>query len=411
MVSVMRELTIKIPNVSESLEDKLEDLILGGAFWPDEALAPERRLAVEFDVSRTSIRNALKNLTGKGLLSIRNRKYHVTNVLDDLLCPELAKIAQEAPQALMEYWLLLFCDAVNLARRKARNSDKTKLLAAVRNLKQRVVAEKVSDASVAFEHLTRVVFDSCYNFFLSQTHHALFEVAGPLFTVCIEELCAQLNAEGRKFDDLDAVADYRADFDVWFSLLAVDLCDFGRASVVTREAWESSDPKKLIEVVLRHNVALEAIYELRLITETHAADFAARCITVDGALLLRQHLERMTVAVDTAPEAYSDLDTELHELIACNAQNPVFPVIDRTFAPVFSRTTNHWLQQHLQIQSDQSMIHHQHTEIVAEICEKHPERAKSAMKEHLAYVLRNLRYLREQDYLHEIATARRLLAH
>jgi DNA-binding FadR family transcriptional regulator len=48
-------------------------------------------------------------------------------------------------------------------------------------------------------------------------------------------------------------------------------------------------------------------------------------------------------------------------------------------------------------------------QIVEAITERNKTYAQNAMDEHLAYVLRNLRFLREQERLKEIATARQLL--
>ncbi|MEM8794837.1 MAG: FCD domain-containing protein [Pseudomonadota bacterium] len=403
----MRTLSIKIPNVSESLETKLEALIMGGAFWPDQPLVSERKLAEEFNVSRTSLRAALANLCDSGLLHLMKR-HHVTNVMADLLGPGLSDVAESSPRHILDYWTILFHETVLLARKKARTSDKVQIKKHCRELKKCIVGDAKNEAVSAFERLTRAVFDSCYNFFLSQTHHAFYSVSFPLFEKSIANLCDLAADDIRILEQIDAIAELEFDIETWRGLLDRGFV----AEDVDLPALKTNGVTagKIIEATLRHPVAFESVYELRLISETHAAFQAASNATEEQKTSLNAHLENMTLLADMASADYSKLDTELHRLIALSSQNPVFAVIDAALAPIFSQTTNQWLARHLELRRDQSTIHLQHTQIVEAIIDSRAEDAKEHMEEHLAYVLRNLRFMREQDHLHEIATARRLLS-
>ncbi len=55
----------------ESVAEQLRDAILDGRFAAGQKLPPERELAVEFQVNRTSVREAIKVLEGLGLVSVR----------------------------------------------------------------------------------------------------------------------------------------------------------------------------------------------------------------------------------------------------------------------------------------------------------------------------------------------------
>ncbi len=55
----------------EDVAEQLRDAILDGRFAPGTKLPPERDLAGEFRVNRTSIREAIKVLEGLGLVSVR----------------------------------------------------------------------------------------------------------------------------------------------------------------------------------------------------------------------------------------------------------------------------------------------------------------------------------------------------
>ena len=55
----------------EDVAEQLRDAILDGRFPAGAKLPPERELAVEFDVNRTSVREAIKVLEGLGLVAVR----------------------------------------------------------------------------------------------------------------------------------------------------------------------------------------------------------------------------------------------------------------------------------------------------------------------------------------------------
>src|SRR5688572_15849348 len=55
----------------EDVAEQLRDAILDGRFPAGRKLPPERDLAVEFSVNRTSVREAIKVLEGLGLVTVR----------------------------------------------------------------------------------------------------------------------------------------------------------------------------------------------------------------------------------------------------------------------------------------------------------------------------------------------------
>jgi DNA-binding FadR family transcriptional regulator len=56
----------------EDVAEQLRDAIFDGRFRPGEKLPPERELAEQFQVNRTSVREAIKVLEGQGLVSVRH---------------------------------------------------------------------------------------------------------------------------------------------------------------------------------------------------------------------------------------------------------------------------------------------------------------------------------------------------
>jgi DNA-binding FadR family transcriptional regulator len=57
--------------IHEDVAEQLRDAILDGRFRPGEKLPPERELAEEFRVNRTSVREAIKVLEASGLVVVR----------------------------------------------------------------------------------------------------------------------------------------------------------------------------------------------------------------------------------------------------------------------------------------------------------------------------------------------------
>ena len=404
----MSSLSIKIPNVSESLENKLEALLLGGAFWPDRPLASERSLSEELGVSRTTLRNALASLKKNELLTQDGKRFYPTNLLARLLIPGLEDIRAHQPEHLVEYWLVFFSEIASLSKKKSQTSDRVEIQKAARELKQSLAGEDAVGACHRFDGLCRSVLDGCYNYFLSQTDFALRKVLHEQILAGFVGITKSEEATTTLIKDIGDIASFEFEPEAFRTAFAPGASSH-KPGAEPKNASASQSPDKLIDVVLRHPLFFEAIYELRLITEKHAAIQAASNATGSQISALQKHLEEMTIVADASPSDYSKLDTSLHQMVAACAHNPVFDLIDQALAPVFSRTTNQWLRKHMEMRSDQSVIHLQHSQIVDAIVRQDQMAAEAEMVEHLAYVLRNLRSLREQDRLQEIATARRLL--
>ena len=60
---------IKPVTISEKIAEQIENNILEGALNAGDKLPPERELAIQFDVSRPSIREAINKLQARGLVT------------------------------------------------------------------------------------------------------------------------------------------------------------------------------------------------------------------------------------------------------------------------------------------------------------------------------------------------------
>ena len=57
---------INQPKISDVIMGQLEQMILEGSLQPGQKLPPERELALQFEVSRPSLREAIQKLEAKG---------------------------------------------------------------------------------------------------------------------------------------------------------------------------------------------------------------------------------------------------------------------------------------------------------------------------------------------------------
>jgi GntR family transcriptional repressor for pyruvate dehydrogenase complex len=76
-------------NLSDEVAQQIQELVQEGVFKLGEKLPPERELCEKFQVSRTSVREALKGLISKGLLEKRSDGTYVREKFDNIFVEPL----------------------------------------------------------------------------------------------------------------------------------------------------------------------------------------------------------------------------------------------------------------------------------------------------------------------------------
>lgn len=132
--------------VHEDVAEQLRDAILDGRFRRGQKLPPERELAAEFCVNRTSIREAIKVLEGLGLVTVRQGDGATVQPLMDASLEVLAamifhrgRIDPELIAELTEVMIPLLCEMGRLAIRRARQEQ----LTALRELRNTIADERL----------------------------------------------------------------------------------------------------------------------------------------------------------------------------------------------------------------------------------------------------------------------------
>jgi DNA-binding FadR family transcriptional regulator len=136
----------------EDVAEQLRDAILDGRFAAGTKLPPERELAVEFGVNRTSVREALKVLEGLGLVAVRQGDGATVRPLVDasldLLGPMIfhgGRMDGALVAEMTEVMRPLLLEMGRLAIERARPAD----LSAIRRLRD-VVADEALGREARF---------------------------------------------------------------------------------------------------------------------------------------------------------------------------------------------------------------------------------------------------------------------
>lgn len=135
---------ISMPRVSDAVASELENRILEGSLKPGHRLAPERELAQELGVSRSSLREAIQKLVSRGMLESRQGEgTFVTSRLESgFLDPWEIMVDSHASvrEDLLEFRHMLEARAAECASVRASEADRERLKKSFRILE------------VAFEH-------------------------------------------------------------------------------------------------------------------------------------------------------------------------------------------------------------------------------------------------------------------
>lgn len=94
---------MKPAKISDVITHQIESLILEGGLKPGDRLPPERELAARFEVSRPSLREAIRKLETRGLVETRRGGgTYVSSLLDASFANPLMGLLHNHPEALYD---------------------------------------------------------------------------------------------------------------------------------------------------------------------------------------------------------------------------------------------------------------------------------------------------------------------
>lgn len=83
--------------LSERIISQISDAIISGELKPGDRLPPERELAEQFGVSRTVIRDAIKTLSGRGIVQVRRGAGIFVATAEETILGRLGELANVIP--------------------------------------------------------------------------------------------------------------------------------------------------------------------------------------------------------------------------------------------------------------------------------------------------------------------------
>ncbi|WP_199614077.1 FadR/GntR family transcriptional regulator [Paenibacillus alkalitolerans] len=165
----MRSEPSKSQKVYQIIFNHIKQSFDNGEFKPGSKLPPERELAARFNVSRTSIREALRVLESNGVVEVRHgdgtfiRSSEIQSVLDSL-SESNYKVDEKLLYEMLEVRMVLEAECAYIAAQKATSADLEHM-------------RKCLDEMSKAEHNEELgyITDSQFHFYIAQaTHNSVF---------------------------------------------------------------------------------------------------------------------------------------------------------------------------------------------------------------------------------------------
>ncbi len=180
---------IKPKRIADQVFDQLHDLILRGVFKPGEKIMTERELSDAFQVSRTSVRDAINKLVVMGMLEQRQGQGTFVSRPGGKAHSYMAKVMESqnaTMQDLLEVRMGMECNAAALAAQRAEPADIEFLEKSLTEIEEAVEAGKMgADADTQFHMaIAYATHNPLQVFMMKQFHDFLaYGIKENLFTL------------------------------------------------------------------------------------------------------------------------------------------------------------------------------------------------------------------------------------
>lgn len=153
----MSDRRLSVPRVSDAVARDLEQRMLEGSLKPGDQLPPERELAAELGVSRSSVREAIQKLVLRGMLYARQGEgTFVTDRLDSGFSDPWEEMLRDHPSVredLLEFRHLLEAKAAECAANRATDADRVRIMGCLELLEDSFLGDNLEtqvDRDLAF---------------------------------------------------------------------------------------------------------------------------------------------------------------------------------------------------------------------------------------------------------------------
>ena len=171
---------IEQEKVASAIVRQIESLILKGILRPGERLPSERDLAMKFEVSRPSVREAFGELESRGLVETRpGAGVYIAQVLGSAFSPALVALFSSHKEALYDY-ITFRRDLEGMAARRAAKYASETDLEVIRAIFNRMEAAHLKrnpteEAAIGAEFHMAIV-DAAHNVVMLHMMRSMFEM-------------------------------------------------------------------------------------------------------------------------------------------------------------------------------------------------------------------------------------------
>lgn len=168
---------VRPERVADAIARHIEGLILEGSLRPGEALLAERDLAERLNVSRPTLRDALKFLESKGLLTgkegrgMKVAQLGVATMVDPLVAMLAGR--REVADDYLEFRDIVESAAAAMAAQRASNIDIEQLRACLDRIDRAHTANDATEEAEADAELHMTIYEASHNLVLLQIMRAL----------------------------------------------------------------------------------------------------------------------------------------------------------------------------------------------------------------------------------------------
>ena len=152
------------------------------------------------------------------------------------------------------------------------------------------------------------------------------------------------------------------------------------------KAVDTDRENPLAKAMKAQNASLDDLLEVRMGLECNAASLAAKRADEDDITAMSKSIDEMQAEIESG-RLGTEADTAFHMGIAYAAKNPLHILIMRNFYDYLFLGIGENLARLYEDPKNIHIIFHQHKGILASIKARDPDKAYSAMKEHINFVV------------------------
>ena len=199
---------IQQPKLSDAIAEQLEQMILEGSLESGQRLPSERDLALQFEVSRPTVRDAILRLESKGLLERRQgRGTWVKKVMDQTLMEPLFQLLTTHPEAqldLLEFRHALEGISAYFAALRGTETDFQQL---------RVALDAISASELAHDPLLQAQAVSAFNIAVTAASHniVLLHLLRGLNPLLEDNICQNFRLLEKRQGVVEQISQHRGD--------------------------------------------------------------------------------------------------------------------------------------------------------------------------------------------------------